>query len=289
MRAPLLILSVALFVAAQAAGWARAGAPYDIVVTALESVEPALRQARFDFVTRELAMTIAAPPNFAVAAMGVLEGELSFDNRVAFVHSAPAPGEGSSAWQDLTESGEPDQVAFVPTLTLRKGLPYSFEVAGRIGWYAGSRQFIVGGFGRWVPFGNWEKVPDVSLSLGYTGLVGNDQLEMGVFQLDLSVGYTFLMNRRATRPGTRFSPFGGYSFLQSHARPGVTVDALSPVTGWAGLAVPGVDPRASRYHRGFVGMEVRAGSVSFRVGANATFPRRSAVLAGVDVSLGLRF
>ena len=289
MRAPQLLLPLVALIASLASAVAHAGAPYDIVVTGLDAVEPARRQARFDFVTRELAMTIAAPPNFAVAAMGVLEGELSFDNRIAFVHAAPRPGEGSSAWEDLTESGEPDQVAFVPALTVRKGLPYSFEIAGRFGWHAGSRQFLVGGFGRWVPFGNWEKVPDVAISLGYTGLVGNDQLELGVFQLDLSVGYTFLMNLRGTRPGTRFSPFAGYSFLQSHARPGVTLDSLSPVTGWADRALPGVDPRASRYHRGFVGMEVRAGAVSFRVGANASFPRKSAVLAGVDVSLGLRF
>mgnify|MGYP000433108125 CR=1 FL=1 len=278
-----LVVALAAPVGVQAAG------PNDVVVTGLEKVEPSRRQARFDFVTREIAMTILGVPNFAVAALGLYEAELAFDNRIAFIHTAAATGEASSPWQELAESGEPDQVVFMPSLTVRKGLPWSLEIGGDVGWYAGSRQFLVGGFARWVPFGNWEKVPDVGVGIGYRGLIGNDQLDLGVFHLDLSIGYSFRMNLRASRPGTRFSPFAGYQFLQSHARPGITVDQVSAVSGWAGRATAGVDPRGFRFHRGFIGMEVRSGAFAFRIAGSATFPRKAPVLAGVDVSIGLRF
>jgi len=279
----LLVVALALPVTVRAAGSA------DIVVNALENVEPARRQARFDFVVRELAMSILSPPNYAVAAMGLYEGEVAFDNRVSFIHVAASTGESSSPWQELTESGEPSQVVFMPSLTVRKGLPWSFEVGGDVGWVGGSRQFLVGGFGRWVPFGNWEKMPDVGVGLGYRGLIGNDELELGVFHLDLNIGYSFRMNSRATRPGTKFSPYGGYQFLQSHAKPGVTVDQVSAVSGWANRAATGVDPRAFMFHRGFIGMEVRSGSFAFRIAGSATFPRKAPVVAGLDVSIGLRF
>lgn len=280
---PILLFALAV------PGFADAAPPYDVVVSNLSKVEPARRQARFDFVAREMALTISAPPGFAVAALGMYEAELSFDNRVTFLHNRPAAGDATSPWDDLTESGEADSVAFLPQVTIRKGLPFSFEVGGRMGWYTGSRQFVVGGFGRWVPFGNWSKIPDVSIGMGYDGMIGNDQLETGVFHIDLSLGYTFKLNLRGTRPGTRFSPFAGYSFLQSHARPGVTVDEVSPVTGWAEDALPGIDPRSFRYHRGFVGMEVRGGGFAFRFAFDASFPRKAPVVAGLNVTIGLRF
>ena len=238
---------------------------------------------------RELALTIVGPPSYAAAAMGMYEGELAFDNRVSFLHTATAVGESSSAWDDLTASGEADSVAFLPGITLRKGLPFSWEVGGRMSWLAGSSQFVVGGFGRWVPFGNWKKVPDISIGLGYSGLIGNDQLELGTFHIDASIGYSFKLNLRGTRPGTRFSPYAGYQFLQSHAKPGVTVEQVGAVTGWAADAGPGVDPRNFRYHRGFVGMEVRGGGFAFRFAFDVGFPRRAPVMAGLNVSIGLRF
>lgn len=285
----LFLLFVASLATLCALPTAEAAPPYDIRVTALEKVEASRRQARFDFVAREVAMTIAPPPTFAVAALGMYEGELAFDNRVSFLHSAPSTGESSSAWDDMTESGEAESISFLPGITLRKGLPYGFEVGGRMAWWAGSRQFVVGGFGRFVPFGNWEKVPDIGIGLGYVGLVGNDELETGTMHLDLSVGYTFKLALKGSRPGTRFSPFAGYQFLQSHARPGVTVAEVSAVSGWADRAGLGVDPRSFRYHRGFVGMEVRGGGFAFRAAFDAAFPRGAPVLAGLNVSLGLRF
>lgn len=268
---------------------AMAAPPYDIAVVGLEKIEPSRRQARFDFVARELALTISGPPGYAAAALGMYEAELAFENRVSFIHAAADTGESSSPWDDLTESGEADSVAFLPGVMIRKGLPFSFEVGGRMSWFTGSRQFVVGGFGRWVPFGNWDKVPDISIGMGYDGLVGNDQLELGTFHLDLSLGYSFKLNLRGTRPGTRFSPFAGYQFLQSHARPGVSVDQVGAVTGWAENAAPGVDPRSFRYHRGFVGMEVRGGGFAFRFAFDAGFPRSAPIVAGLNVTLALRF
>ena len=177
----------------------------------------------------------------------------------------------------------------MPRVSFRKGLPWSFEVGADGGWLAGTRQFLLGGYGRWVFVGGWDKVPDAAIQIGYDGYVGNDQLDMGVFELDLSVGYTFKASYKRERPGTRFSPFVGYSFLMAHANPVSEVDGVSWVTAWAKNAPDGTDPRDFRFHRFFGGLEILSGQILFRAGGDITVPRDGPLMGAFNISLGARF
>ena len=277
-----------LLVLALLAPVAAFAATNDVTVSRLNELEPAVRQGRLDFVVRELAMSLSGPPVHAVASLGLYEFEVATSHRLAFQHTE-TDGPGTSAWQDLTEGGEPGTIGYMPTLTFRKGLPWSFEVGGEAGWLAGTRQLMVGGYGRWAFVGGWDKVPDVAIQLGYDGYVGNDQLELGVFELDASVGYTFKASSKRERPGTRFSPFVGYGYLMTHARPMADVDEVSAVTAWADGAATGVDPRDFRFHRFFGGLEILSGQVAFRFGGDVTAPRTGPLLGAFNMSLGARF
>jgi hypothetical protein len=259
----------------------------DLRVNQLESLELSERQAAFDWVVRELAVTLAAPPTHSVASLGMFEFELSTDHRITFVHDAT--GLGSSPWSTLTEDGEASAVQYVPRVVVRKGLPYSFEVGGNLGWLAASRQFVVGGYGRWAVLDGWTKVPDAAIQLSYDGYVGNDQLELGVFQLAVSIGYTFETRSALSSTGSRFSPFVGYGLLMAHAAPLSNTDGLGPVTAWANDAAAGVDPREFRFHRFFGGMQIRNGQMHFRIAADVNGPKDGPLIAGVNLSIGARF
>jgi hypothetical protein len=263
-------------------------APGDVTVQRLGDLPFPQRQSSFDFVLRELAMAVSPPPDFAVHSLGLLEFEVSSEHRVAFIHGDPAPGSDESPWDAVAEDGTQGEILWMPGFRFRKGLPASIEVGGDFSWLTGSRQFLLGGYGRWVVQDGWEKVPDAAIQLGYRGYVGNDQLKAGVFEMDLSVGYSFRRASSKERPGSRFSPFAGYGYLMAHGRPGaVTVDGVGPGTGWAKDAQPGVDARDFRFHRFFGGLEVATGQVAFRASADVTVPRGGKAVAATNFSLAV--
>ncbi len=264
-----------------------AAAMKDLRISLLAEVERGERQASFDWVTRELAMSIAAPPTHSVSSLGMFEFELSTDHRIAFVHDST--GAGRSPWSEMTEDGEASEVQYIPRITIRKGLPYSFEVGGNLGWLGVSRQFVVGGYGRWAMLDGWKKVPDAAIQLSYDGYVGNDQLELGVFQLALSIGYSFDTRSAMSEKGSEFSPFVGYGFLMSHAAPRSGVEGVAATSAWLDEVLPGIDPGQFRYHRFFGGMQIRTGQVQFRISADVNGPQDGPLVAGINLSLGSRF
>jgi len=259
----------------------------DLRVDRLGEVERSKRQSSFDWVVRELAIAIAAPPTHSVSSLGMFEFELSTDHRLSFVHDDT--GAGSSPWSEMAEDGEASVVQYIPRVMVRKGLPYSFEVGGNVGWLGISRQFVVGGYGRWAMLDGWTKVPDAAIQISYDGYVGNDGMDLGVFQLALSLGYTFETRGALSSSGSQFSPFLGYGYLMTHAQPLTDLDGVGPVTAWAKDAAAGVDPREFRIHRFFGGMQIRSGQVLFRIAADVNGPQGGPLVAGVNLSLGARF
>ncbi len=273
---------------------AQAAFPDDVVVARLSDVREATRQGKLDFVVSELAGLVSGPPAHAVGSLGYLEFEFSFDNRVGFLHTDPLAGEDVSAWDALAEDGDATRVGYLPTVRFRKGLPWSFEVGIDFAWLAGSRQMVLGGYGRWAFLDGWTKVPDVAVSLGYTGYLGNDELDLGVFDLSVAIGYTFDVVSRpgAVRPATKMSPFAGWQLLMTHAAPGfVDVEGIGPVSAWVDDEAPlvGVDPQRFRRHRAFVGLEIGSGEVVFRMSGDFTFAKEAPVSVGFNLGLGVSF
>ena len=270
--------------------FALAGSPDDISVNRLSAVPSVERQSAFDFVVRELAISISPHPSWSVGSLGLYEFEVSYDNRLTFIHAGPLSSDGSAPWQDMTEGGDPSNVQWTPTLRVRKGLPFSFEVGGDVGWHAGTAQMLIGGYGRLAFLDGWKRIPDAAIQLRYTGYVGNDQLELGVFETDLSVGYTFLVPGLSGHPGMVFSPFVGYGFLMSHAKPlAVTVDSVIGVSAWSDEASTEVDPRMFRFHRLFGGIELGGTRLQFRFSGDINMARNGPALGSLQMGLALRY
>lgn len=234
--------------------------PEDLDVNGLSLLDSATAQSMFDYVVREMAMTIspkALSPGETVGAYGF---ELGFENTLAFPHTSPEADSNApiwdmfTAWDMMTRSGEPSPgVIYIPQVRLRKGLPYSLEVGATVGWILNTRQTILGGFGRWAPMEGWPNVPDVALGFGYNGLVGNETLDLGVFEFDITVGYTFSFGLDRKYTSAQFAPFVGLGVLASHAKAKNIDFELLPATAWGNKAEPGVIPNDFRYTKIFVG------------------------------------
>ncbi|MBJ93104.1 MAG: hypothetical protein CMP23_01375 [Rickettsiales bacterium] len=269
---------------------ASAGSPDDISVERLNRLPSVERQSAFGFVIRELATAISPHPNSAVGSLGLYEFELGFDNRLGFINAGPVLGNGSDPWAAMTEGGDPSKVQWLPAIRLRKGLPFSFEVGADIGWHSGTSQMTVGGYGKLAFLDGWRRAPDAAIQLRYTGYVGNDELELGVFETDLSVGYTFLAPGISSHPDMFFSPFVGYGFLMAHARPlASSVAAVGPVSAWSDEAETSIDPRMFRIHRLFGGIEVGGNRLQFRFSGDVNVMRSGPASTSLQVGMAIRY
>jgi hypothetical protein len=167
---------------------------------------------------REIATAVANKPQGTADTLGAYGFELTASNTLAFIH-ARQPDESPTPWERaVTDEVAPDFL-FIPHLQARKGLPMSLEVGMSGGWIGSSNQGTFGGFGRSGLLEGYKPSPDVSVQLGYAGYIGNDELELGVWDIGISLGSTFAFGSvRGVHSGT-FSPFLNYTTLRVSAQP----------------------------------------------------------------------
>jgi len=129
-------------------------------------------------------------------------------------------------WEQGVEDGNPPSALFTPQLMVRKGLPFSFELAGTMGHVAGSDMFTVGGHVKWALNEGFHKFPDVAARGTVSTLVGSQDLQMITAGWDVSVSKAFPVGGVLS-----LTPYGGYQQLH--------------VWGWSRLLnVRPQDPRA---------------------------------------------
>ncbi len=284
--------------------FAEAGFPEDINVQNLKSgANPFANsdwQGVFNFVAREAAMAISPKALSPASTLGLYGFELGFEGTVSFLHDDEGTSSGNpdiSYWRLLT-SDDPDSltttnpdavpVMVQPTIRLRKGLPYSFEVGTSFSYIAQTRQGVIGGYGRWALNEGWRRVPDISITLGYNAYIGNEQLDLGVLEFDLAVGYTFPFGIDDKYASARFSPFAGWGHATLHARPKNVSEEISdkvlPITGFAGSALGEVDeltgnpsgiidPSEFQFDKFFVGFAIQSAHFSFLIDGEFIVPR----------------
>jgi hypothetical protein len=92
------------------------------------------------------------------------------------------PGFTNRTW--ATRSTDPS-VIFLPSVHVRKGLPWSFELGGRMIYLAQSSYYAAQGEAKWALHEGFEKWPDVAVRVAYTRLFGNADWKLGTTDLDL--------------------------------------------------------------------------------------------------------
>lgn len=212
--------------------------PEDVVVSGMlehdgEPITPEYARDRLGEIATDLGVAIANKPVTPAATLGVAGFDLSAGITTSLVsRSDTAELGGPSGWALTHTDEDPGALLALPTLMLRKGLPGSIELGGRASWIAGSRQGVLGGFVRMAPLEGFKPWPDLSLQVGYSGYVGNPELELGVLDLTGSLGGTFAFGSLPGIRQARFSPWIGGGVLIAHGR--TTLDALDREALYAG-------------------------------------------------------
>ena len=115
------------------------------------------------------------------------------------IGSAPPPGFTNRVWP--TESTQPTQL-YMPSVHVRKALPFSLEFGGRIIYLSESSYFAAQGEAKWALNEGFEYVPDLAVRFAYTRLFGQKDWNLGAADVD------FLVSKRWGVSGvTSFTPY----------------------------------------------------------------------------------
>ncbi|RKG96648.1 hypothetical protein D7V97_35345 [Corallococcus sp. CA053C] len=102
-----------------------------------------------------------------------------------------------------TEKAQPGSV-LVPSLHVRKGLPFSLELGGRVGWVEKSSMVTATGELKWAVNEGFTYLPDVGARLHVTKLFGAHDLDLTTTGLDIGLGKQFPLGGMVT-----LTPYGG--------------------------------------------------------------------------------
>ena len=225
------------------ASWSMAGAaqaawPDDISLSSLATwggaePDPVVIQDAYETVVNELGVAIANKPMAPGETLGIYGFDVGLSGTLAFTTTK----EDDSPWARVHEDGDPSPVMIIPTLQVRKGLPLSLEVGANMGYIVASRQTTFGGYGRWAIVEGYRPIPDLTIQVGYTGYVGNQELELGVMDSSLTLGYTLPFGTLVGINQAQFCPYLGGGTLVIHASPRLDEETqtelgIGPVSGF---------------------------------------------------------
>ena len=274
------------------AGPARAGYPQDVTLSQLDSYQGTAFTngseiaAAYKSVVEDLGAGIANKPQGS-STLGINGFDVSMGSTLVFVTGNHFKG-GPTPWERVREGNQASGALWVPDVSLRKGLPMSIEVGAHLGWMSFTRQGVLGGYGRVAPLEGYAKAPEVALQLGYTGYVGNDELDLGVTDLSLCVGKTVPFASQQQAKTHTIQPFAAAGFDWIKATPVLSPDRLAQL-GIGPLSAKKKDTASydSDMRQVFLhaGMRLVSGDVAFRLGA--TIPLKGSPT--LDTSIGYTF
>jgi hypothetical protein len=212
----LAVLSLLLASAPAMASW-----PTDITLSGMRTFD-GVRAAEptedaYRALITDLGTAIANQPMLPAATTGISGWDVAVSTTVLFARIVDE--DEPTHWQRAHPEGDPQNTVFLPTLTARKGLPWSTEIGMTAGWYGGSHQGVFGGFARVSPLEGYKPYPDLNLQVGYSGYINNDELDLGVLDVGCTIGTRFGIKRLRGVTFSQWAPFVGVSLLQVRASP----------------------------------------------------------------------
>lgn len=97
---------------------------------------------------------------------------------------------------------------FIPSVHIRKGLPYSFELGGRVGWLEKSRMFIGTLELKWAINEGFTYLPDIAIGGRISKLINSRDFDVTTGGLDVSVGKQFALGGMVT-----LTPYAGWNLM----------------------------------------------------------------------------
>ncbi len=248
-------------------------------------VDSSIMTDAYSELVRELGVSIANPMVLGADTVGIYGFEFGVTTTVGFISSDGTDSEPSS-WERVHPDGEPGAVLVIPRVYVRKGLPASIEIGGSIGPVVGSNPSVVGGYVRAAPLEGYSDVPDIVLQAGYSGYIGNEQLELGAMDLSGTIGFTIPFGRVTGVNNASFSPWFGAGLIQVHSQPNIDLDdalalGISSVSGFPSAA--NYDPQY-RFWQTFGGLRISSGKMIFNVAVNWAPEELVTLTAGMGIS-----
>jgi hypothetical protein len=196
----------------------------DVVLSQLgtwngSAVDDLVAADAYQTVVNQLGLAIANKPMAPGETLGVFGFDVGLSSTVAFIDTKDTSSSDPSPWSRVHEDGQPNAVMWIPWLSARKGLPLSLEIGGNLGYVAFSRQTIFAGYGRWGLWEGYHPIPDLSVQVGYSGYVGNNELELGALDASVTIGYTLPFGSLVGINQAQFSPYFGVGQVIVHAAP----------------------------------------------------------------------
>jgi hypothetical protein len=102
-----------------------------------------------------------------------------------------------------TEAAQPSTV-LIPSFHVRKGLPFSLELGGRVGYIERSSHVVGTGELKWAANEGFTWLPDIGVRAHVTKLFGARDLNLTVWGLDFGAGKQFPLGGMVT-----LTPYGG--------------------------------------------------------------------------------
>lgn len=96
----------------------------------------------------------------------------------------------------------------IPSIHVRKGLPYSFELGGRIGWLEKSRMFIGTLELKWAINEGFTYLPDIAVGGRVSKLINSRDFDVTTGGFDVSVGKQFALGGMVT-----VTPYAGWNLM----------------------------------------------------------------------------
>jgi hypothetical protein len=111
-----------------------------------------------------------------------------------------------SSVQIPTEGQQPGTM-LVPSLHVRKGMPFSVELGARVGWVEKSRMVAATGEVKWAVNEGFPYLPDLGVRGHVTRLMGVKDFGLTSAGVDMGIGKQFPVGGMVT-----FTPYGGLDF-----------------------------------------------------------------------------
>ncbi len=104
--------------------------------------------------------------------------------------AVPSAGFTNRVWPSDTQ---PSQL-YLPSIHVRKALPFSLEFGGRMIYLSQSSYFAAQGEAKWALNEGFDYVPDVAVRVAYTGLFGQKDWNLGATDFDLLLSKRWGLN-----------------------------------------------------------------------------------------------
>lgn len=243
-------------------------------------------------VVMELGSTIANKPVAPARTLGAAGFHVGLDTTFAYLPSRSVDSDYPDGWELMSSDEDPMPLLFVPTVSVRKGLPASFEVGANFGWIGMSETAVVGGYGRLGLIEGYKILPDLSIRAGYSAYVGNDEFEVGAMDFATTIGYSLPFGPVQGIHTAKFSPYVNLGLTRIHGAPRVNLAGsrlegrITELTGFEGSTA---DPDAPQFNASYapftaaLGFEVQSGQFTFDLAS------AYAVGGALNFNLGLGF